>query len=286
MKRMLVGCLAAALLFSSGWATAEAKGKQQSKPKWADKNKDGIPDDWELKYKLGLGKNVANQDKDRDGLTNRVEYNLRLNPTKTDTDKDKISDGDEDTDRDGLTNSAEVALGTKPEDADSDNDRVKDGAEKKGKTKLANVIQKLELQIKTAANQTIKVDYHWSERHSHLHIKDQTGEVTTNDVQSLINDLQASPSLSNDEVIAKIQTLFSLDTPFRLELEWKYGSGRARKLSVKQDEDKGENAGQPGDDQDDDDQGHDQDGHDQNHDQDDDDYDGGNVGGDDGNISE
>ncbi|MFC0297776.1 thrombospondin type 3 repeat-containing protein [Geobacillus jurassicus] len=281
MKRMLVGCLAAALLVSSGWTAAEAKGKQSSKPKWADKNKDGIPDDWELKYKLGLGKNVANQDNDRDGLTNRVEYNLNLNPTKNDTDKDKILDADEDTDRDGLTNGAEVALGTKPEDADSDNDRIKDGAEKQGKTKLANVIQKLELQIKTAANQTIKVDYHWSERHSHLRMKDQTGEVTASDVQSLINDLQASPSLSNDEVIAKIQTLFSLDVPFRLELEWKYGSGWARKLSVKQTQDKGKNNGQPGDDEDDDDQGHDQ-----NHDQDDDDHDDGNVGDDDGNNSQ
>ncbi|MBB6281960.1 hypothetical protein [Geobacillus subterraneus] len=264
MKRMLISCFAAALLFSPGWAVAEAKGKQQSKPKWVDKNKDGIPDDWELKYKLGLGKNVANQDKDRDGLTNRVEYNLRLNPTKTDTDKDKILDGDEDTDRDGLTNSAEVALGTKPEDADSDNDRVKDGAEKKGKAKLSNVVQKLELQIKTAANQIIKVGYHWSERHSHLHMKDQTGEVTASDVQALISDLQASPSLPNDQVIAKIQTLFSLDTPFRLELEWKYGSGRTRKLSVKQS-DKGNTTGQPGDGEDDDDQDDDE-GHDQDDD--------------------
>ncbi|WP_445613082.1 thrombospondin type 3 repeat-containing protein [Geobacillus sp. YF-1] len=253
MKRMVTGCLAVALLVSSGWATAEAKGKPSSKPKWADKNKDGIPDNWELKYKLGLGKNVANQDKDRDGLTNRVEYSLRLNPTKADTDKDKVLDGDEDTDRDGLTNSAEIALGTKPKDADSDNDRIKDGAEKQGKTKLSNVIQKLELQIKTAANRTMKIDYHWSERHSHLHIKDRTGHVTADDVQALITSLQAAPTLSNDEIIVKIQTLFSLDTPFRLELEWKYGNGRARKLSVKQS-DKGNNTGQPSDDEDDDDQ--------------------------------
>ncbi|AGT33439.1 hypothetical protein M493_16125 [Geobacillus genomosp. 3] len=267
MKRMLISGLAAALLVLPGWAVAEVKGKQQSKPKWADKNKDGIPDDWELKYKLGLGKNVANQDNDRDGLTNRVEYNLRLNPTKNDTDKDKILDGDEDTDRDGLTNSAEVALGTKPEDADSDNDRVKDGAEKQGKTKLANVISMLELQIKTPAHQTIKIGYHWANRHSHLLIKDPTRQVTKDAVQSLINDLQASPSWSNDEIIAKIQTLFSLDIPFRLELEWKYGSGRARKLSVKQVQGNIENTGQLGDHENDDDQGHNDNG--------------GNIGGDD-----
>jgi hypothetical protein len=236
MKKVLVGCLALTLLFSQGLSYANAKGndmkKSHNKTKVIDKNKNGIPDRWELKYKLGLGKDVAKKDNDKDGLNNLIEYKLNLNPTSNDTDKDKILDGNEDYDIDGLCNEAELELGTKPEDPDSDKDKIKDGSEIQGKdkTKLSNRIRAFKLEIKTSDKKNIKVEYKFYKDRNHIKVhikvKDKTGTVTKEMVNSLVRDLQASSSLTEEEVVSKIQSLFNLESSFDIEMEIKYFNGK------------------------------------------------------------
>jgi hypothetical protein len=51
------------------------------------------------------------EDSDGDGLRNRTELEVGLNPLRTDSDGDTISDGDEDLDGDGIRNSDEVLRG-------------------------------------------------------------------------------------------------------------------------------------------------------------------------------
>ena len=57
-------------------------------------------------------------DYDADGLPNEVEFDLGLDPRKTDTDGDGLADGNEDTDNDGFTNAEELANGTDPNNPD------------------------------------------------------------------------------------------------------------------------------------------------------------------------
>lgn len=52
------------------------------------------------------------EDSDGDGLRNRTELEIGLNPLRTDSDGDTISDGDEDLDADGVTNFDEALRGT------------------------------------------------------------------------------------------------------------------------------------------------------------------------------
>ena len=78
-------------------------------------------------------------DSDRDGLTNRAEYNLGTNYLVADTDGDGLSDGNEvgrgtnplraDTDGDTLSDGNEVSLGTNPLSVDTDGDTLRDNAE-------------------------------------------------------------------------------------------------------------------------------------------------------------
>jgi hypothetical protein len=100
-----------------------------------DKNNNGIPDSWEHEFKL-TGKNVANGDADGDGLTNIMEFKLKMNPKSSDSDNDGIKDGDEDNDHDGindgqedqdgdgLPNMDEIDLQIAPVVADSNNSGV------------------------------------------------------------------------------------------------------------------------------------------------------------------
>jgi len=105
-----------------------------------DSDGDGLPDSWEKLYFPDLSKAAAG-DPDGDGLTNAEELAAGTNPTKSDTDADGLSDGQEvkttksnptkpDTDGDGLKDGEEVSTyHTDPLKADTDGDRLKDGEE-------------------------------------------------------------------------------------------------------------------------------------------------------------
>jgi len=57
---------------------------------------DGIPDEWAIKNGLDPNDpNVANEDPDKDGLTNLQEYKYHTNPNNPDTDGDKFTDKQE-----------------------------------------------------------------------------------------------------------------------------------------------------------------------------------------------
>ncbi len=58
----------------------------------ADSDGDDLPDAWEYKWFGTLTNTFATNDFDSDGLSNLREYQLGLNPTRTDTDDDGLSD--------------------------------------------------------------------------------------------------------------------------------------------------------------------------------------------------
>ena len=60
-----------------------------------DSDKDGMPDDWELRCKLIVGENDANGDKDNDGLSNLDEFKRGTSPCRPDTDRGGEQDGSE-----------------------------------------------------------------------------------------------------------------------------------------------------------------------------------------------
>jgi hypothetical protein len=95
-----------------------------------DRDGDRLPDRWEKRHDLSIRRKSGNGDPDRDSLRNRVEYRLRLDPRRQDTDRDGLSDGREvrriktnprrrDSDGDGVSDGREVALGTDPLDRSS-----------------------------------------------------------------------------------------------------------------------------------------------------------------------
>jgi hypothetical protein len=110
-----------------------------------DTDGDGMPDFWEIAYKLDPNDPVdATLDLDHDGLSNLEEYRHFSNPRMADSDGDGIpdgwevshrfnpglaDDGSDDADRDGLTNSEEYRRGTDPHNADTDGDGLDDGIE-------------------------------------------------------------------------------------------------------------------------------------------------------------
>lgn len=60
-----------------------------------DKNKNGLPDTWEIKNELSTNKDESASDNDNDGLTNKEEFSFGTNPRNNDTDKDGFIDGEE-----------------------------------------------------------------------------------------------------------------------------------------------------------------------------------------------
>ena len=91
-----------------------------------DSDEDCLPD--LIEDNLGTDKN--NADTDKDGLTDYEEYAIiGTEPTKYDTDGNGINDADEDLDNDGLSNRVELDVKTNPLSADTDSDGLLDGEE-------------------------------------------------------------------------------------------------------------------------------------------------------------
>lgn len=92
-----------------------------------DSDNDGLPDVYEINY---FETDPENPDTDGDGLPDGYEaFYLGTDPKKSDSDDNGISDADEDFDKDGLSNIREYELGTDPTDADSDGDGLTDSDE-------------------------------------------------------------------------------------------------------------------------------------------------------------
>lgn len=112
----------------------------ETDPENADTDGDGLPDGYEVYY-LGTdpkkadsddnGISDADEDFDKDGLSNLREYKLGTDPNNADTDSDGLTDNDEvskyktdplkyDTDEDGISDGDEVALGLDPTSASTD----------------------------------------------------------------------------------------------------------------------------------------------------------------------
>ena len=219
-KKVLASGLALSLIFSQGLTNVDAKAKI------IDKNKNGISDKWEKKYKL-KGKSMAKMDYDKDGLTTLIEYKLNLNPKKADTDKDKILDGQEDNDKDGVTNASEVELGLKPYDSDSDDDKIKDGLEKsKAGANLSKTIKELKFEIESADDKQIKVEYKYNKKGTMtIKIKDETNTLTKEMISSLVSEFQDTSKLTSAGILAKIQTILNVTDFSKVEAEVEYFNG-------------------------------------------------------------
>lgn len=121
-----------------------AEARYKTNPRKADTDADGLKDGAEVnRYKT----KPRRADTDGDALRDGAEVKRhRTNPRAANTDRDGLKDGVEvtryrtdprraDTDRDGLTDGAEVnRYGTKPRVADTDGDGFKDGVEVTWKT--------------------------------------------------------------------------------------------------------------------------------------------------------
>lgn len=95
----------------------------------ADRNHNKIPDRWEREHHLSTVANRANQDPDKDGLTNFNEYRAGTNPFVKDSNHNGVKDGLEDRDKDSLVNLAEVKAHTNIRVADTNHDGVIDSLE-------------------------------------------------------------------------------------------------------------------------------------------------------------
>lgn len=229
----------------------------KSKTSKHDRNKNGIHDSWEKKYKL-KGKKIDQQDTDHDGLSNYAEYKLKLNPRKKDSDRDKISDANEDTDRDGLTNAVELELGTKPYSRDSDRDGVLDGKERnKAGHRYEDMLKKMKIALATETTQS-QIDYHFKKKKSQLRVKTNDATVDEARVRQLIQFIEANPKMTEEELRTQLVSLFALSGSYELEIELEYFDHEETKSEHRhveedeQDDDQGQDEDDDSDDDSDD----------------------------------
>ncbi|MDR1948781.1 MAG: carboxypeptidase regulatory-like domain-containing protein [Spirochaetaceae bacterium] len=138
--------------YEDGWEDEHGYDPLNPNEPGSDGDGDGFPDNWEDQY--GYDKNNGtdpdpNGDDDRDGLTNKEEFDRGTDPKNPDSDGDGLSDGWEvrygfdpldpiggngangDPDSDGLNNLEEYQKGTHPKRPDTDGDGFNDGWEVK-----------------------------------------------------------------------------------------------------------------------------------------------------------
>ena len=124
-----------------------------SNPSSADSDDDGIPDGWEIKYRLNPDDpNDANQDYNHDGLTNLEEYARGFDPFNRDTDNDKISNYAEVTGLFGFV--------TDPLNADTDGDGLTDLEESAAYISGSNLTQMDELFVSEWIIEDLKKKYY------------------------------------------------------------------------------------------------------------------------------
>lgn len=88
-----------------------------------DSDGDGLPDYYEIQF----GTNKNNIDTDGDNLTDYEELNIIFtDPVKSDSNSNGIIDGEDDLDGDGISNREEIDLGINPLSSDSDGDNLTD----------------------------------------------------------------------------------------------------------------------------------------------------------------
>ncbi|AFS71668.1 hypothetical protein [Exiguobacterium antarcticum] len=234
----------------------------KSKTSKYDRNKNGIHDSWEKKYKL-KGKKLAQQDTDHDGLSNYTEYKLELSPRNQDSDRDRISDANEDTDRDGLSNTIELELGTKPYTRDSDRDGILDGKERnQDGHRYEDMLKKMKIKLATETTES-QIEYHFKKKKSQLRVKTNDATVDEARVRQLIQFIESNPKMTEEELRAQLISLFALSGSYQLKIELEYFN-RAETKSEHRHVDEDDQ------DTDQDDQGQDEDEDDDDHDQDDD----------------
>jgi hypothetical protein len=92
----------------------------------ADKDNDGMSDNWEIVYGLDPDSDDSAEDPDGDGYININEFKAGTDPHDADTDDDGISDGNEDENQNQFLDAGE----THALHSDTDDDGIQDGTEK------------------------------------------------------------------------------------------------------------------------------------------------------------
>lgn len=204
----------------------------QSSAKIVDKNNNKISDKWEKKYKL-TGKDLAKKDPDKDGLPNLVEYKLKLNPKKKDTNNNGVPDGREDTDKDGISNIVEVDLGLNPAKAYSKNKKTKDGNLKDSSgVVLSKKVRELSISVESG-NKEFEVEYEIYKGKARITIEQQGYKLSNKQVNTLISQLQKDikNKTSKTKILNKIQKQFKLTGYYEIDVEIEYMNGREIEFS-------------------------------------------------------
>lgn len=203
-----------------------------SNAKIVDKNNNKISDKWEKKYKL-KGKGLAKKDPDKDGLSNLVEYRLKLNPKKRDTNGNGVPDGREDTDKDGISNIVEVGLGLNPAKAYSKNKKTKDGNLKDSSgVALSKKIRELSISVESG-NKEFEVEYENFFGKPRIYIEQRGYNLSKKQVNALVSQLQKDikNKTSKTKILNKIQKQFKLSGYYEIDVEIEYTNGREIEFS-------------------------------------------------------